>query len=117
MRSLINSLRSNWHWNKKVYDEGPNIVVIGGGSGLDSVLKGLKNYTSNLTAIVTVSDYGEGQTNSRRELGMLPLDDIKDSMIAFLKANTSFTPDPDGLKKCSAKVRITAGGKEQRSSR
>ena len=39
----------------------------------------------------------------------------KDSMIAFLKANTSFTPDPDGLKKCSAKVRITAGGKEQRS--
>ena len=44
-------------FNKKVYDEGPNIVVIGGGSGLDSVLKGLKNYTSNLTAIVTVSDY------------------------------------------------------------
>ena len=45
-------------FNKKVYDEGPNIVVIGGGSGLDSVLKGLKNYTSNITAIVTVSDYG-----------------------------------------------------------
>lgn len=45
-------------FNKKVYDEGPNIVVIGGGSGLDSVLKGLKNYTNNITAIVTVSDYG-----------------------------------------------------------
>ena len=70
-------------FNKTVYEQGPNIVVIGGGSGLNTVLSGLKNYTSNLTAIVTVSDYGEGQTNSRRELGMLPLDDIKDSMIAL----------------------------------
>ena len=35
-------------FNKKVYDEGPNIVVIGGGSGLDSVWKGLKNYTNNI---------------------------------------------------------------------
>ena len=60
-------------FNKKVYDEGPNIVVIGGGSGLDSVLKGLKNYTSNLTAIVTVSDY----------LELLPLDDIKNSLVAL----------------------------------
>lgn len=70
-------------FNKTVYDQGPNIVVIGGGSGLNTVLSGLKNYTSNITAIVTVSDYGEGQTNSRRELEMLPLDDIKDSMIAL----------------------------------
>ena len=70
-------------FNKTVYDKGPNIVVIGGGSGLNTVLSGLKNYTSNITAIVTVSDYGEGQTNSRRELDMLPLNDIKDSMIAL----------------------------------
>ena len=59
-------------FNKTVYDQGPNIVVIGGGTGLNTVLSGLKNYTSNLTAIVTVSDYGEAITNSRRELGMLP---------------------------------------------
>ena len=70
-------------FNKKVYDKGPNIVVIGGGTGLNTVLSGLKKYTSNLTAIVTVSDYGEQMTNSRRELQTLPLDDIKDSIVAL----------------------------------
>lgn len=70
-------------FNKTVYDQGPNIVVIGGGTGLNTVLTGLKNYTNNITAIVTVSDYGEGVTNSRKELQMLPMDDIKDSMIAL----------------------------------
>lgn len=70
-------------FNKKVYHQGPNIVVIGGGSGLNTVLSGLKKYTDNLTAIVTVSDYGEGQTESRKELNNLPIDDIKDSMIAL----------------------------------
>ena len=73
-------------FNKKVYDEGPNIVVIGGGTGLDSVLKGLKNYTSNITAIVTVSDYGAGKTDSRKLLETMPLDDIKNSFAA-LSAN------------------------------
>ena len=70
-------------YNKTVYDQGPNIVVIGGGTGLNTVLSGLKNYTNNITAIVTVSDYGEGVTNSRKELQMLPLEDIKNSMIAL----------------------------------
>lgn len=70
-------------FNKTVYDKGPNIVVIGGGTGLNTVLSGLKNYTSNLTAIVTVSDYGEVASNSRKELGMLPLNDIRDSIISL----------------------------------
>lgn len=70
-------------FNKTVYDQGPNIVVIGGGSGLNTVLGGLKNYTSNITAIVTVSDYGEEKNISRKELEMLPLNDIKDSMVAL----------------------------------
>ncbi len=72
-------------FNKTVYDKGPNIVVIGGGTGLNTVLSGLKNYTSNLTAIVTVSDYGETMPNSRRELQTLPLNDIKESIIALAK--------------------------------
>ena len=75
MKSLI--------FNKTVYDKGPNIVVIGGGTGLDTVLSGLKNYTNNLTAIVTVSDYGETATNSRKELQTLPLDDVKDSIVSL----------------------------------
>ena len=70
-------------FNKTVYDKGPNIVVIGGGTGLNTVLEGMKNYTNNLTAIVTVSDYGEQISNSRKELEMLPLNDIKDSIISL----------------------------------
>ena len=70
-------------FNKKIYSEGPNIVVIGGGSGLNTVLKGLKKYTSNLTAIVTVSSYGKEQTESRKKLELLPIDDIKESIISL----------------------------------
>ena len=70
-------------FNKTVYDKGPNIVVIGGGTGLNTVLSGLKQYTNNLTAIVTVSDYGEEVSNSRRELEAMPLSDIKDSIISL----------------------------------
>ncbi len=70
-------------FNKDVYEQGPNIVAIGGGSGLNTVLKGLKNYTKNVTGIVTVSDYGKIISNSRKELNLLPLDDIKDSMISL----------------------------------
>jgi len=70
-------------FNKKIYSEGPNVVVIGGGSGLNTVLKGLKKYTSNITAIVTVSAYGKEQTESRKKLELLPIDDIKDSFISL----------------------------------
>ena len=59
-------------------DKGPKIVVIGGGDGLNKVLTGLKNYTNNLTAIVTVSSYGN--KNKRR-----PTDTIKNSVIALSK--------------------------------
>ncbi len=76
-------------FNKKVYDKGPNIVVIGGGTGLNTVLTGLKQYTSNLTAIVTVSDYGENATESRKELELLPLGDIKDSVISLSTKETT----------------------------
>lgn len=70
-------------FNKKVYSEGPNIVVIGGGSGLNMVLEGLKKYTNNLTAIVTVSDYGKEEVKAKKDLNLLPSDDIKESIIAL----------------------------------
>lgn len=60
----------------KINDKGPNIVVIGGGTGLGPVLKGLKNYTNNITAIVTVSKYGKDK---------LPTEDIKSSIISLAK--------------------------------
>ena len=70
-------------FNKKVYNQGPKVVVIGGGTGLNSVLRGLKKYTDNITAIVTVSDYGSQKTESRQVLDTLPLDDIKESLVAL----------------------------------
>ena len=70
-------------FNKKVYEEGPKIVVIGGGTGLNTVLEGFKKYTNNITAIVTMSDYGNIPTASRKALDTLPLKDIKDSIIAM----------------------------------
>lgn len=70
-------------FNKKVYEEGPKIVAIGGGQGLNTVIEGFKKYTNNITAIVTMSDYGNIPTASRRALDTLPLRDIKDSIIAM----------------------------------
>ena len=72
-------------FNKNVYENGPKIVVIGGGTGLDTVLYGLKKYTDNITAIVTVSDYGQIPTESRKQLNLLPLEDIKGSLVALAK--------------------------------
>lgn len=48
--------------------KGPKIVVIGGGNGLSAVLKGLKKYTSNITAIVTVSKYGKEEANEAEDI-------------------------------------------------
>jgi len=70
-------------FNKTMYDEGPKVVVIGGGTGLNTVIKGLKKYTNNITAIVNLSDYGKETAKSRQELGLLPYGEIKDSIVAL----------------------------------
>lgn len=66
-----------------IYERGPNIVVIGGGNGINNILKGLKNYTSNLTAIVPVSAYGRPSSASIKELKLNPVDDVKSSIVAL----------------------------------
>lgn len=70
-------------FNRKVYDEGPKVVVIGGGEGLNTVIRGLKKYTNNITAIVTMSEYGENPSRSREILDLLPTGDIKGSITAL----------------------------------
>lgn len=70
-------------FNRTIYNEGPKIVVIGGGNGLNTVIKGLKKYTNNITAIVTLSDYGKIDTKSRKLLDTLPFDDITESIVAL----------------------------------
>ncbi len=68
---------------KKLLAKGPKIVVIGGGTGLSTMLRGLKAYSSNLTAIVTVADDGGGSGILRQDLGMLPPGDIRNCILAL----------------------------------
>jgi uncharacterized cofD-like protein len=64
-------------------ERGPRIVVIGGGHGLSTLLRGLKEYTNNLTAIVTVADDGGSSGRLRRSLGILPPGDIRNCLAAL----------------------------------
>ena len=80
-------------FNKKIYDRGPNIVVIGGGSGLNTILEGLKQYTSNITAIVTVSDYGESFGKEGDKIKYLQLEDIKNGIASLSTSNESKMKD------------------------
>lgn len=64
----------------------PKVVVLGGGTGLSVLLRGLKEKTENITAIVTVADDGGGSGRLREDLGMLPPGDIRSCLLAL--ANT-----------------------------
>ena len=73
-------------YKEKALSKGPKVVVIGGGTGLSVLLRGLKEFTSNITAIVTVADDGGGSGVLREDLGMLPPGDIRSCLLAL--ANT-----------------------------
>ena len=77
---------SNQYPNLQQWERGPKIVAVGGGTGLSTMLRGLKKYTKNLTAIVTVADDGGGSGMLRQDLGMPPPGDIRHCMEAL--ANT-----------------------------
>lgn len=70
-------------YEKRLLVKGAKIVVIGGGTGLSTMLRGLKYYTSNITAIVTVGDDGGGSGALREDLGMLPPGDIRNCILAL----------------------------------
>lgn len=72
--------------DKKLLVQGPRVVIIGGGTGLSTILKGIKNYTNNITAVVTVADDGGGSGALREDLGILPPGDIRNCLVAL--ANT-----------------------------
>jgi uncharacterized cofD-like protein len=69
-----------------IRDNGPRIAAIGGGTGLSNLLRGLKNYSSNLSAIVNVTDDGGSSGRLRENLAMLPPGDIRNCLLAL--ANT-----------------------------
>ena len=62
---------------------GPKVVVLGGGTGLSNLLRGLKVYSANITAIVTVADDGGSSGRLRREIGVLPPGDIRNCLAAL----------------------------------
>jgi uncharacterized cofD-like protein len=62
---------------------GPKIAALGGGHGLNTLLRGLKEYTDNITAIVTVADDGGSSGRLRRDLGMLPPGDFRNCLAAL----------------------------------
>jgi uncharacterized cofD-like protein len=73
-------------YQKRFLARGPRIVAIGGGTGLSSLLRGLKEHTSNLTAIVTVADDGGSSGALREELGIPPVGDIRNCIAALADA-------------------------------
>jgi uncharacterized cofD-like protein len=64
-------------------DRGPRIVVIGGGTGLSALLRGLKEYSHNITAVVTVADDGGSSGELRKNIGILPPGDIRNCLTAL----------------------------------
>jgi uncharacterized cofD-like protein len=65
------------------FSDGPHLVAIGGGTGMPSLLRGLTQFTNNITAIVTVADDGGSSGRLRRELGVLPPGDFRGNIAAL----------------------------------
>jgi uncharacterized cofD-like protein len=75
-------------YQKRFLSRGPRIVAIGGGTGLSTLLRGLKEHTSNLTAVVTVADDGGSSGVLRNELGIPPVGDIRNCIAALADSET-----------------------------
>lgn len=73
-------------YQKRILEKGPRVVAIGGGTGLSTLLRGLKEYTSNITAVVTVADDGGSSGRLREELNVLPPGDIRNCLLALADA-------------------------------
>ena len=92
-------------YTRRSRERGPRIVAIGGGSGISVLLRGLKAYTDNLTAVITVADDGGSSGRLRRELGVLPPGDFRNCIVAMSDTESLLTElfqyrfdQGDGLK-------------------
>lgn len=70
-------------YRRRKLNRGPKIVAIGGGTGLSTLLKGIKKITNNITAVVTVGDDGGSSGRLREEMGVLPPGDIRNCIAAL----------------------------------
>jgi uncharacterized cofD-like protein len=78
-------------YQKRSLARGPRIVAIGGGTGQSTLLRGLKEVSSNITAVVTVADDGGSSGVLREELGVPPVGDIRNCMAALADAEPTMT--------------------------
>ena len=78
-------------YQRRTLDRGPKIVAIGGGTGLSNLLRGLKQYTGNLTAIVTVADDGGSSGRLRRDRFIIPPGDIRNCIAAMAESEPLVT--------------------------
>ncbi len=78
-------------YRNRTRDRGPKIVAIGGGTGLSNLLRGLKQYSSNLTAIVTVADDGGSSGRLRQNMQVIPPGDIRNCIAALADAEPLVT--------------------------
>lgn len=90
VRSLIGAIKpadvsrlAEHVYRSRSLDKGPRIVTMGGGTGLATMLRGLKAYSANITAIVTMADDGGSSGRIREELGILPPGDIRNTILAL----------------------------------
>lgn len=89
--SLSNEKVGEVYIRKQKLAQGPRIVALGGGTGLSNLLRGLKNYSSNITAIVTVADDGGSSGRIKKEMGMIPPGDIRNCLAALADAEKAMT--------------------------
>ena len=80
-RDLVNIL-----YQKRYLERGPKIVAIGGGTGISHLIFGLKEYTANITAIVTVADSGGSSGRLREEFNIVAPGDIRNCLVALADA-------------------------------
>ena len=78
-------------YSQRKLAQGRRIVVIGGGTGLSTMLRGLKKYSANITAIVTVADDGGSSGKLQKQLNILPPGDIRNCLVALADAETQMT--------------------------
>ena len=78
-------------YRARYLDKGPRIVAVGGGTGLSTLLRGLKKYSDHITAVVTVADDGGSSGRLRRELGVLPPGDFRQCIAALAEAEPLMT--------------------------
>ena len=78
-------------YQQRYLARGPRVVAIGGGTGLSALLRGLKEYTSNITAVVAVADDGGSSGKLRAEFGIAPMGDIRNCIAALADAEPLMT--------------------------